>query len=204
VTRLQHDEQGASDLSAKRAQLLAYLAWLRGEQVSREKLLEDVFDPDFPDEEAPPKRLGEAFDSHRKFLGKDVREAITHLNTAALLMPTVNTAAFSLALAAFVQEQGAGPHKQILLVLEQAGWHKSGDLVVPEGLHLLFLPSHSSELQPAERLWPLSNEPLANRVFCSLDDLQDVQAARCRWLQAHPDVVRGRTSFHWWPSLGTT
>src|SRR5579884_4044781 len=43
--------------------------------------------------------------------------------TSWLLMPTVNTAAFSLALAAFVQEQGAGPHKQILLVLDQAGWH---------------------------------------------------------------------------------
>jgi hypothetical protein len=50
---------------------------------------------------------------------------------------------------------------------DQAGWHKSCDLVVPEGLHLLFLPSHSPELQPAERWWPLSNEPLANRVFSS-------------------------------------
>lgn len=70
-------------------------------------------------------------------------------------------------------------------MLDQAGWHKSGDLVIPQGLHLLFLPSHSPELQPAERLWPLSNEPLANRVFNSLDELQEVQIARCRWLQAH-------------------
>ncbi|MBE3566181.1 MAG: hypothetical protein IMW90_10690 [Thermogemmatispora sp.] len=69
--------------SAKRVQLLAYLAWLRGEQVSREKLLEDVFGHGLPDEEATPKRLGEAFDSHRKFLRKDLREAITHLNAAA-------------------------------------------------------------------------------------------------------------------------
>jgi DDE superfamily endonuclease len=124
--------------------------------------------------------------------------------TSWLLMPMVNTAAFSLALAAFAQEQGAGPDKRILLVLDQAGWHKSGDLVIPEGLYLLFLPSHSPELQPAERLWPLSNEPLANRVFSSLDELEDVQVARCRWLQAHPEMIRGRTSFHWWPSLGTT
>jgi transposase len=124
--------------------------------------------------------------------------------TSWLLMPTVNTPVFALALAAFAQEQGAGPNKQILLVLDQAGWHTSCDLVVPEGLHLLFLPSHAPELQPAERLWPLSNEPLANRVFSSLDELQDVQAERCRWLQAHPDIICGRTSFHWWPSLGTT
>ncbi|HEU5383061.1 MAG TPA: IS630 family transposase [Ktedonobacteraceae bacterium] len=124
--------------------------------------------------------------------------------TSWLLMPTVNTVAFSLALAAFAQEQKVGRHKHILLVLDQAGWHKSGDLVIPQGLHLLFLPSHSPELQPAERLWPLSNEPLANRVFNSLDELQEVQIARCRWLQAHPEIIRGRTSFHWWPSLCTT
>jgi hypothetical protein len=124
--------------------------------------------------------------------------------TSWLLMPTVNTAAFSLALAAFAQEQGVGPDKHLLLVLDQAGWHKSADLKLPDGLHLLFLPSHSPELQPAERLWPLSNEPLANRVWTSLDELEQVQAERCRWLQAHPESVRGRTSFHWWPSLDTT
>jgi transposase len=125
--------------------------------------------------------------------------------TSWLLMPTVNTTAFSLALAAFAQDQGAGPTKQILLVLDQAGWHTSTGLQIPEGLHLLFLPSHSPELQPAERLWPLSNEPLANRVFTSLDELEQIQAERCRWLQTHPESIRGRTSFHWWPAtLDTT
>jgi hypothetical protein len=124
--------------------------------------------------------------------------------TSWLLMPTVNTRAFSLALSAFAQEQEVGPSKHLLLVMDQAGWHRSRDLVVPEGLHLLFLPSHSPELQPAERLWPLSNEPLANRTFVSLDELEQIQAERCRWLQAHPLVIRGRTSFHWWPSLTTT
>jgi transposase len=100
---------------------------------------------------------------------------------------------------------GCGPDKHIALVLDQAGWHTSSRLVIPEGLHLLFLPSPSPELQPAERLWPLSNEPLANRLFTSLDELEQVQADRCRWLQAHPEVIRGRTSYHWWPSsLDTT
>jgi transposase len=124
--------------------------------------------------------------------------------TSWLLMPTVNTTAFSLALAAFAQEQGVGPSKQVLLVMDQAGWHKGRELLVPEGLHLLFLPAHSPELQPAERLWPLTNEPLANRVFDSLDELQEVQAERCRWLQTHPEIIRGRTSFHWWPPLDTS
>jgi transposase len=122
-----------------------------------------------------------------------------------LLMPTVNVGAFELALTAFAKEQRLGPNKHLLLVLDQAGWHTSSRLRLPEGLHLHFLPSHSPELQPAERLWPLSNEPLANRAFASLDELEQVQAERCRWLQAHPEVIRGRTSYHWWPAtLDTT
>jgi DDE superfamily endonuclease len=36
--------------------------------------------------------------------------------TSWLLMPTVNTTAFSLALSAFAQEQGVGPNKHLLLV----------------------------------------------------------------------------------------
>ena len=44
--------------------------------------------------------------------------------------------------------------------------------------HLVFLPPYSPEVQPAERLWPLSNEPLANRVFPSLNELEEVQAER--------------------------
>lgn len=120
-------------------------------------------------------------------------------------MPTVNTAAFSLALSAFAEEQELGPNKHLVLLMDQAGWHKSAALAVPQGLHLLFLPSHSPELQPAERLWPLSNEPLVNRVFGSLDKREQVQAERCRCLQAHPEVIRARTAYHRWPaSLLTT
>ena len=36
---------------------------------------------------------------------------------------------------------------------------------IPEGIHLEFLPSGSPELMPAERLWPLTNEAVATRLF---------------------------------------
>jgi len=53
-------------------------------------------------------------------------------------------------------------------------WIKPVGIVeVPEGIHLEFMPSHS-ELQPAERLWPLTNEAVANQLFQTLDDLEEV------------------------------
>jgi len=37
---------------------------------------------------------------------------------------------------------GPGKNKQIILAMDQAGWHTSSQ-VVPEGIHLEFMPSHS-------------------------------------------------------------
>jgi hypothetical protein len=91
-----------------------------------------------------------------------------------LVMPTVNTGAFSLALSRFAEWVGGAGEgkKRVVLVLDRAGWHVAKDLKVPEGLHLEFLPARSPELQPAERLWPLVNERVANRPFENLDELE--------------------------------
>jgi transposase len=116
-----------------------------------------------------------------------------------LLLPTVSIAAFTLALAEFAQAVGAGLGKQVIIVLDGAGWHVSAQVQVPAGVHLHNLPPYSPELQPAERLWPLTNEALANRHFHDLDALQAVRADRCLRLQATPEIIRAYTHFHWWP-----
>jgi transposase len=87
----------------------------------------------------------------------------------------------------------------VVLVLDGAGWHGGQADAVPEGLHLVPLPAYSPELQPVERLWPLTDEALANRQFADLDELEHAQAARCLTLREQPDVVRVATRFHWWP-----
>ena len=88
--------------------------------------------------------------------------AFAHPNSGEvhwLVLPTVSAGVFSLALEHFAREVGAGKTKRIILVVDKAGWHTAKKkLKVPEGIHLEFLPSHSPELQPSERLWPLSNE----------------------------------------------
>lgn len=115
-------------------------------------------------------------------------------------MPTVNTQAFSLALSRFAEWVGAGGEdKRVVLVLDGAGWHVAKDLKVPEGLHLEFLPARSPELQPAERLWSLVNEGVANRSFEDLDELERALVERCLALSERPDLLRGHTSYRWWP-----
>lgn len=116
-----------------------------------------------------------------------------HLATA------VSTDVFSVELAAFAEAAGAGPRKQVILVLDGAGWHTSSEVRVPEHVHLLFLPAHSPELQPCEHLWQFSDAPLVNRHCRDIAELEDVQMARCAVLQAQPERMRSATLFPWWP-----
>lgn len=121
--------------------------------------------------------------------------------THFLCLPKMSGALYSQALADFAQAVGAGVHRRVGLVVDGAGSHRSHEVVVPEGLHLIALPPYSPELQPAERLWPLTNEPLVNRHFTTLEGLTQVQQARCQTLATMTEQVRGRTLFHWWPRV---
>ena len=103
------------------------------------------------------------------------------------------------AVAAFAKEAQLGPRRRAVLVLDGAGWHTAKDLHVPEGVHLAILPPYSPELQPAERLWPIINERIANQTFEEMPQLMAVIERGCHHLDENRDYVRGVTLYHWWP-----
>jgi transposase len=116
------------------------------------------------------------------------------------LLPTVNTELFSMTLNEFAREVGAGKDKRVLLlVVDQAGWHTGKEVEVPEGIHLEFLPSGSPELMPAEKLWPLTNEAVANELFEEIEELEEALVERCVQLLDQTQTIRDLTNYHWWP-----
>jgi transposase len=70
----------------------------------------------------------------------------------------------------------------------------------PAGDRAAFLPPYTPELQPAEHLWPLANEAVANKHFATLKDLDAALSERCRTLDAMPEVIKAATRFAWWPT----
>jgi len=112
---------------------------------------------------------------------------------------SVNTETMSAILGAFARERASVTGAEIDLVLDQAGWHTSGHLAVPDGLSLVFLPSHSPELQPSEHLWPLLDEVVANRVPKDLGELEGWVSRRCVEVSEDRVRVRRLTLFSWWP-----
>jgi len=118
-----------------------------------------------------------------------------------LILPTVNIPLFNLALAEFATSQKVGRDKIIILVIDRAGFHAGDEIKIPDGIITVFLPSYSPELQPAEKLWPLSNEGIANRSFKDLDELEEKQIERIQTLLNQKEIITAETLFHWWPRV---
>lgn len=116
-----------------------------------------------------------------------------------LLMPTVSLPVFEIVLREFAKSIGAGAKKHIIIVIDGAGFHQEKNIKIPQGIHLVYLPPYSPELQPSEKLWPLSNESLANRHFENIEELEDNQVEQCRRLMKSTDIIRSHCLFHWWP-----
>lgn len=119
--------------------------------------------------------------------------------TEWLIIPKVNIKWFNLALKCFAKAVGASKEKIILLVIDRAGWHMSEQVELPAGIYLEPLPPYSPELQPAERLWALADEPLVNKSFSSLDELEEILCKRCQILSQLPSQIQAVTNYHWWP-----
>lgn len=106
---------------------------------------------------------------------------------------------FEALLALFAKEAGAGRDRTIVLELDNAGWHGEQNLRVPDGIRLVYLPPYTPELQPAETLWTLVDEPIVNKHIADLATLEEIIAKRCVDLAGQPERIRSQTQFHWWP-----
>jgi transposase len=88
------------------------------------------------------------------------------------VLPRCNTEGMALHLVEISAAVAPGAHA--VLLLDQAGWHGSGALVIPPNITLLPLPSKCPELNPVENVWQFMRDNwLSNRIFESYDDILD-------------------------------
>jgi len=62
---------------------------------------------------------------------------------------------------------------EVILMMDNAQYHKAKSLVWPENLQPLYQPPYSPELNPSERVWLEAKRFLKNQVFESLKQLKD-------------------------------
>ena len=103
-------------------------------------------------------------------------------------MPYADTEAMQLHLNEISRTVARGAHA--VLLLDRAGWHTCGHLVVPRNLTLIFLPSRAPELNPVENVWQyLRANWLSNRVFESYEAIIEAACEAWRHLLAQPRTI---------------
>jgi transposase len=70
--------------------------------------------------------------------------------------------------------QAVAPGAHAVVVLDQAGWHHSKQLVIPANITLVPLPAKAPVLNPVENVWQfLRDNWLSNRVFPCYEAILD-------------------------------
>jgi hypothetical protein len=107
---------------------------------------------------------------------------------AALALPHANTEAMQLHLDEISATVAVGAHA--VLVFDRAGWHTTPNLLIPENITPIWLPSRAPELNPVENIWQyLRANWLSNRVFETFDDIIEAICDAWNKLTAQPETI---------------
>ena len=111
-------------------------------------------------------------------------------------MPYANTEAMQEFLDRFAATMADDEHG--VMVLDQAGWHGSAALVVPDNITLVPLPPYSPELNPIERVWLYLKERfLSHRLHADYDAIADAAARAWNRLTAEVGRITSLCSYPW-------
>jgi transposase len=114
--------------------------------------------------------------------------------SGAMITPTVNTELMNRFLAGL--SAMAAADEQIVLALDNAGWHVAEALAVPGNVTLLFFPPYAPELNPAERVWayPRSHH-LSDRVYRDYNHV--LEATDEAWLKLDAGTLKSVCRCSW-------
>ncbi len=116
--------------------------------------------------------------------------------SAGLVLPFANTEAMNLHLAEIARAVAPGAHA--VLVLDGAGWHRGGELIVPDNISLLLLPPYAPELNPIENVWEyLRGNQLANTLFNGYAEIVDTCCEAWNFFATDIAAVASITSRQW-------
>ncbi len=113
----------------------------------------------------------------------------------SLILPHVSTDCMQL----FLNEVSARhPDENIVMVVDGASWHQSSGLKSPANIYLLKLPPYAPELNPVEHIWDeLREKFFHNRVFKSLNALEEHLTVALKTLEEDPNTVGSIVSWPW-------
>ena len=113
----------------------------------------------------------------------------------SLILPYVNGDCMQI----FLEEVAdRHPDERIIMIMDNAGWHRNELLKMPGNLRVLNLPPYSPELNPVEHIWDdLREKSFHNRVFDSIDSLEDHLTIALRNMENNQERVHSIVAWPW-------
>jgi len=113
----------------------------------------------------------------------------------SLVLPVANTEAMSVFLDELSRRH---PEEDLLIFMDQAGWHKAKALRIPENIELAFLPPYSPDLNPQEQIWDeLREKFFGNKLFKTLQAVVDTAVKGLLFLEQNPNLIKNLTARKW-------
>jgi transposase len=88
-------------------------------------------------------------------------------------------------------------NEHVVIVWDNAPFHRRKDLHAIKGLTVIHLPSYSPELSPAERFFEELRRATANRVFDTLDEQEALIAAAINRLAVDSEGMQKLLGYDW-------
>lgn len=116
-----------------------------------------------------------------------------------LLLPHVDSQCLERFLTEWDAHLGDGSPRNVGVVLDNSGAHRSKKVTWPERFEPIPLPPYSPELNPAEQLFRMLRRDLSNRVFESVEKLRDAIGVVLGQWRETPSLLVRLCGYPWWP-----
>lgn len=131
----------------------------------------------------------------REFLYVYTAAAPADGDSFSLILPEVNTDSMSLFLHEFSKYYA---DYKLVLVMDQAGWHKAKKLETFDNIRILDLPPYSPELNPIEHVWEYIRENhFHNRLCNSLSEVEEKLTLSLSELNTNKNTLQSLIGFNW-------
>ena len=90
------------------------------------------------------------------------------------------------------------PDEHIIMVMDNAAWHTTQKLLVPQNISLCFLPPYSPQLNPVEHLWKeIRQNYFGNELFQDMEAVEEQLFEALLYMNEHNDYVKSFSAFDW-------
>lgn len=87
---------------------------------------------------------------------------------------------------------------RLVLVMDQAAWHRTSNLMKFENIRIIYQPPHSPELKPVEHLWEHIREKfLRNAYWTSMELLESTLEEILIKVEKSKAIIQSLVGFHW-------